>query len=220
MRPTNSWDAGVMTKHRKKEEWVAEILDAAADRIVAEGYSNLTMESIAAHTTLSKGGVYRYFGNKRDVAIALFGRVYNNSMNFAFEDILAWNVSIEETIQRLLVVRRDAVQVRQDHNIWVQLVPETLWDDGFKQQRIQLFDTLRGRIEELIRRIAKRDGLTIKPELEPAFRRYVYYGLVLREGMTFQSVLGLPIEEQGEMYRHFVGVFVKEVFGDQVPSRS
>jgi len=209
-----------MTKHRKKEEWVEEILDAAADRIVAEGYSNLTMESIAAHTTLSKGGVYRYFGNKRDVALALFERVYNNSMNFAFEDILAWNTSIEETIQRLLVVRRDANDVRRDQNIWVQLVSETLWDEAFRKQRVELFAQLRTKIEDLIRRIALRDGLVIAPERELAFTRFVYYGLVLREGMALQSVVGLPIEEQGEMYRQFVGVFVKEVFGDQVPSRS
>lgn len=38
--------------------------------------------------------------------------------------------------------------------------------------------------------------------------------------MALQSVIGLPIEEQGEMYRQFVGVFVKEVFGDQLQKRS
>jgi AcrR family transcriptional regulator len=209
-----------MTKHRKKEEWVEEILDAAADRVVAEGYSNLTMESIAAHTTLSKGGVYRYFSNKREVALALFERVYRNSMNFEVAEILAWNTSIEETIQRLLVVRRDANDVRRDQNIWVQLVSETLWDDAFRERRVELFSELRGRIEDLIRRIAQRDGLAIEPDKDLAFSRFVYYGLVLREGMALQSVVGLPIEEQGEMYRQFVGVFVKEVFGDQVPSRS
>ncbi len=209
-----------MTKHRKKEEWVAEILDAAATQIMKEGYSNLTMEAIAARTSLSKGGVYRYFGNKRDVAMALFQRVYKNSTDFDFEEILAWNTSIEETIRRMLVVRREAEQVRQDHNIWVQLIPETLWDEGFRQERVRLFQLILDKFEELIRRIAARDGLVIPPDRDSEFKRYVYLGMVLREGMTFQSVLGLPIEAQGELYRHFVSVFVREVFGDQVVSRS
>lgn len=205
-----------MTKHRKKDEWVTEILDAAAARIVEEGYSNLTMESIAARTTLSKGGVYRYFGNKRDVALALFQRVYKNAVDFDVEDIVSRNVPMRDTIQHLLVVRREADQLRQDHNIWVQLIPETLWDEGFRKERQRLFDMLVAKFEELFRKLAERDGLVIAPEVEPAFKRYVYLGLVLREGMTFQSVLGLSIEEQGEMYRHFIGVFVKEVFGDQL----
>jgi AcrR family transcriptional regulator len=205
-----------MTKHRKKEEWVTEILDAAATRIVEEGYSNLTMEAIAARTTLSKGGVYRYFGNKRDVALALFQRVYKNAVDFDIDDIVSRNVPMQDTIQHLLVVRREADQLRQDHNIWVQLIPETLWDDGFRKERQRLFDLLVGKFEDLFRKLAERDGLVIPPELEPAFKRYVYLGLVLREGMTFQSVLGLSIEEQGEMYRHFISVFVKEIFGDQL----
>ena len=205
-----------MTKHRKKEEWVTEILDAAATRIVEEGYSNLTMEAIAARTTLSKGGVYRYFGNKRDVALALFQRVYKNAVDFDIDDIVSRNVPMRDTIQHLLVVRREADQLRQDHNIWVQLIPETLWDEGFRKERQRLFNLLVGKFEELFRKLAERDGLVIAPELEPAFKRYVYLGLVLREGMTFQSVLGLSIEEQGEMYRHFIGVFVKEIFGDQL----
>lgn len=208
-----------MTKHRKKEEWVEEILDAAAAKIVEEGYSNLTMEAIAARTTLSKGGVYRYFSNKRDVALALFQRVYRNSMDFDVDEIVGRDVPIQNTIQHLLVVRREARQLRQDHNIWVQLVPETLWDDAFREERKRLFALMEAKYEELFRRLAARDGLEIRPEVEPAFKRYVYLGLVLREGMTFQSVLGMPIEEQGEMYRHFITVFVKEVFGDQLNKR-
>ncbi len=205
-----------MTKHRKREEWVAEILDAAATRIVEEGYSNLTMEAIAARTTLSKGGVYRYFANKRDVALVLFQRVYRNAMDFDSEEVVAMNLPLQNTIQHLMLERRHPDELRRDHNIWVQLIPETLWDEGFRDARQQLFQLLEAKFEELFRRIAQRDGLIIHPGVEPAFRRYVRLGLILREGMTFQSVLGLPIEEQGEMYRHFLQAFAKEVFGDQL----
>ena len=34
--------------------------------------------------------------------------------------------------------------------------------------------------------------------------------------MTFQSVLGMPLEEQGELYRQLITTFVKEVFGEQL----
>ncbi|MFW5739420.1 MAG: TetR/AcrR family transcriptional regulator, partial [Myxococcota bacterium] len=163
-----------MTKHRKKEEWIDEILNAAAARIVEEGYPNLTMEAIAARTTLSKGGVYRYFSNKRDVALALFQRVYMNSVDFDIDEIVALNLSIENTIRHLLESHREAAQLQQDHSIWVQLIPETLWDEGFREERKRLFSMLEAKYASLFRRIAERDGLVIGPDVEPAFERYVY----------------------------------------------
>jgi AcrR family transcriptional regulator len=206
-----------MTKHRKKEEWIEQILDAAASQVVEEGYSKLTMEGIAARTSLSKAGVYRYFGNKRDVALALFQRVYMHSADFDFDEVLAWNLPTGETIQRLLTVRREN-ELRQEHNIWVQLIPKTLWDEGFRQERKRLMQMFQEKFELLIRRIADRDGLTICPDREEEFKRHVLVGVLLREGMIFQSALGLPAEEQGQLYRQFIEVFFKEVFGKKKES--
>jgi AcrR family transcriptional regulator len=204
-----------MTKHRKKEEWIEEILDAAAAQIEEGGYPNLTMESIAARTTLSKGGVYRYFANKRDVALALFRRLYTHTIDFDMDEAVGWNQPPHETIYRLLVLRREPNEVRQDHRIWVQLIPETLWDDGFREERVRQFAALQDKYVELVRRIIQRDGIEVPTDFEQRLNRYVNMGLILKEGMTIQSTLGTPLQEQADTYRRFAEVSLREMLGDK-----
>jgi len=54
-----------MAKFQRKtaEERKDEIRRGAVQAFLKKGYRNTTMEDIVASTTLSKGGVYRYFWN-------------------------------------------------------------------------------------------------------------------------------------------------------------
>ena len=50
-------------KRLSEAERKKEIMDSAAKVIAAKGLGKATMEDIIAGTTLSKGGVYHYYGN-------------------------------------------------------------------------------------------------------------------------------------------------------------
>lgn len=56
-----------MVKRMGEEERKKEIMTAAAKVIAEKGLSGATMEDIIAGTTLSKGGVYHYYGNVVEV---------------------------------------------------------------------------------------------------------------------------------------------------------
>ncbi|MCU0692019.1 MAG: TetR/AcrR family transcriptional regulator [Polyangiaceae bacterium] len=202
-----------MTKHRKREEWVEEILDAAARQIVNDGYSNLTMESIAARAPLSKGGVYRHFGNKREVALALFRRVYQHTLDVDLDEAIGWNLPVHETIYRVIVTQREEAQLVQDHRIWVQLIPEIVRDEGFRRERQVLFEALVDKFADLVRRIVVRDSLPMRDDFDRVLRRYVHLAMILREGMSIQTTIGTPISEQAVLYRKFVEVFTRELLG-------
>ncbi|MDY2960650.1 MAG: TetR/AcrR family transcriptional regulator [Hornefia sp.] len=64
-------------KERKKE-----IMNSAVKVILKKGFDNTTMEDIIAGTTLSKGGVYHYYGNVVEIFrdIMLFGIEYRNEI--------------------------------------------------------------------------------------------------------------------------------------------
>lgn len=59
-----------------------EIMDSAAKVIIAKGLENATMEEIIAGTTLSKGGVYHYYGGIFEIFkdLMLFGIDYRNEI--------------------------------------------------------------------------------------------------------------------------------------------
>jgi len=62
-----------MVKFQRKtaEERKDEIRRGAVQAFLKKGYRNTTMEDIVASTTLSKGGVYRYFKSTKEIMLSL-----------------------------------------------------------------------------------------------------------------------------------------------------
>lgn len=67
---------------RLNQERKKEIMDSAAKVIVTKGFEKTTMEEIIAGTTLSKGGVYYYYGSVIEIFkdIMLYGVEYRNEI--------------------------------------------------------------------------------------------------------------------------------------------
>ena len=49
-----------MTKNESKDQRINDILEAAVDIFVEKGYENTSMNEIAAHAGISKGGLYHH----------------------------------------------------------------------------------------------------------------------------------------------------------------
>lgn len=60
-----------MTLHKSQEERRRDILDAARQRFVTDGYSRARLNDVADDAGLSKGGVYFHFRSKREIFDAL-----------------------------------------------------------------------------------------------------------------------------------------------------
>lgn len=70
------------TKRLNETERKKEIMDSASKVIVEKGFEKTTMEEIIAGTTLSKGGVYHYYGSVVEIFkdIMLYGIEYRNEI--------------------------------------------------------------------------------------------------------------------------------------------
>lgn len=71
-----------MTKHRSPDERAVQILNAARECFLEEGYFATKMDTIASRSGLSKGGIYFHFESKRDIFLALVQEEYQMSMSF------------------------------------------------------------------------------------------------------------------------------------------
>ncbi len=197
-----------MTRHRLPEERIAEILDVAAAVIDAVGYQRLTMEAVAARTELSKGGVYRFYPNKREVALALFRKVYLGILEFDVEEAIGWGLPARETLFRLLFGRFGSARDRRDRRVWVQLVPETLRDAGFRRERRRLQQLARDRFRALIQGLLARDGLRLGGELEARLEVALAMGVALMEGLTLQDEGAGARAEQSLLLGRFLDVMM------------
>ncbi|MCA9517055.1 MAG: TetR/AcrR family transcriptional regulator [Myxococcales bacterium] len=69
-----------MTLHKSQEERRRDILDAARERFVTDGYSRARLNDVAADAGLSKGGVYFHFRSKREIFDALVDEDFQRVM--------------------------------------------------------------------------------------------------------------------------------------------
>jgi AcrR family transcriptional regulator len=203
-----------MTKHRKPNERIEEILESAANELVRVGYSKLTMDAIAARTGLSKGGVYRFFANKREIALALFTRHYRELLNFDMDAVVSWNLPIKDTLNKLLFELWEEGKLKRDQKVWLQLVSEILHDKQFSSERERLIADLKEKFGALVRRLAGGHGLDVFGGFDQKLDAALGLGIAIMEGLVIQGTSGASIEEQAALVRRFIEVVLFDAFGD------
>ena len=200
-----------MTEHRSAEERTGEILEAAAQVIEEIGYPKLTMEAVIARTSLSKGGVYRFFSSKRDVALALFRRIIASLADFDMGEVLAWGAPFDETISRLLfAANRPASPASRDRRVWLELLPEVIRDDRFAAERDQMEEAYRAKYQELVWRLMARDGLRPRSDFEARQRTVLDFWDAFVQGMTLRAACGFEQQELFDLVRQFVRIHLQE----------
>ncbi|MBN2804365.1 MAG: hypothetical protein JXR91_14815, partial [Deltaproteobacteria bacterium] len=165
------------------------------------------------HTGLSKGGIYRFFKNKTEVALALFFECYSSNLDFKVEECLNWNLSIGETIFKMISRYSSPVEnARRTDRVWVKLLPEVLNDKRFSETRASLLKEIEVKMLLIAETVAARDGLRMIPEMYSRVPDAIAIGLGLMEGFAIQSALGGPIEHQGILAKEFVTAIVSRFF--------
>ncbi len=93
------------TSNERKERRRAEILDAAHRVFLDKGYHETGIADIAAALGIGHGTVYRYFGNKHDIAVAVLERVIGRLASAGLTEDPTESTTLEayrEQVQRIL----------------------------------------------------------------------------------------------------------------------
>ena len=202
-----------MTKHKSKSEWITEILEAARIEIDENGYSEFSMEAIVRRTGFSKGGIYRFFSNKSDVALRLFTESYEQHLDFDVKECLGWKQPIADTVFRLFArYRMPEEGARRLDRIWIRLLPEVLNDARFSKKRAELLSEIRRKFGALCVALAERDGFPVPDDFEQRLSDSFELSAGLLEGLSVQTALGSPIEHQGVLVKTFVDHLIEDIF--------
>lgn len=74
-----------MTKHKTQDERREQILEAAMECFIRNGYAHTRVDDIAREAGLSKGGIYFHFNSKREIFDALQDIEIERTMNAVME---------------------------------------------------------------------------------------------------------------------------------------
>lgn len=109
------------SKRLSEAERKKEIMNSASKVIVTKGFEKATMEEIIAGTTLSKGGVYHYYGSVIEIFkdIMLCGIEYRN-------EVIKKHLEASKNIVTKELVARELVTKMIDDNPYMPLYIEFL----------------------------------------------------------------------------------------------
>lgn len=96
---------------RRSAARLARILDACAELLDETGYEELSTRAVAARAGVPIGSVYRFFGNKRDMADALARRNLDSyaervERRFAAIPAADWRSAIDAVLDEYLAMKR------------------------------------------------------------------------------------------------------------------
>src|SRR5690606_15280643 len=123
-----------MTKHLSEPERRAQILAAAREEFIRNGYAATRVGDVARQASLSKGAVYFYYPSKRDLFMALV--LAEHETSYAF--LANTERSDVPALTRLLQVGREYVDyfygIAEPPRFWLMMLELAVRDEDIRQE--------------------------------------------------------------------------------------
>lgn len=156
-------------ERKSKAERQAEIQQAARQVFLAKGYRNTTMEDIIAGTSLSKGGVYKYYQSPKEVLMDIMRQ--GNQLRLMkikeLEQMMASENSISEVMVALALNK--IFDETPDKKLYVMFLSEMIYDKEIEalyyqieaEGKAQILQIVGRRLGNKIEKISYQDYLMI-----------------------------------------------------------
>jgi len=174
------------TKHEVVSEFrCAEILSAARAVFATKGFSESTVDDIAAAAGIAKGTVYLYFSSKRDIYLAALKQGLLELQERTRQSMQAV-VGIQAKIHAFIHTRLEYAEVNRDfiriyHSEFGNLTNAAACDEEFQQLYLKQAKTL-----EAVLRAAVKSGEIRHIRID--FAAFLIYDMV--RGVMTQRLLG------------------------------
>jgi TetR/AcrR family transcriptional regulator, cholesterol catabolism regulator len=166
MTSTAGLDPAAAARQARAEHRSAQLLDAAARLMERDGSHAVSMQAVAAEAEVSVGLIYRYFGSKDDLLLAVIVGVLDS---FATQVPAAVEAAGEDPVHRLAAAFRSYCEVidqRRHAAVLTYRETKSLDDAGrarIKDLEVQTSEPLRAALREGV-----DAGLFVVPDLELA----------------------------------------------------
>jgi TetR/AcrR family fatty acid metabolism transcriptional regulator len=191
------------TKHEVVSEFrCAEILDAARKVFATRGFSEATVDEIAAEAGIAKGTVYLYFSSKKDIYLAALKhglielRERTRATMQTVEGIQAKLRAFVRTRIEYAEAHRDFIKIY--HSEFGNLTNAAAWNSEFQQLYLQQAKALEIVLQRAI------ESREIRP-VRTDFAAFIIYDMV--KGVVTQRLLEwstVPLEEDIELLNDLI----------------
>jgi AcrR family transcriptional regulator len=164
MSSTAQFDPGSAARQTRAEQRSAQLLDAAARLMERDGSQAVSMQAVAAEAGVSVGLIYRYFGGKDDLLLAVIIGVLDSFATKVPEAIAAAG---DDPVDRLVAAFRSYCDVIDDHRHAAVLTyreTKSLSNEGrarIKDLEVQTSEPLRDLLREGV-----ESGALVVPDVE------------------------------------------------------
>jgi AcrR family transcriptional regulator len=197
-----------MTQERRRQRTRDLLLDAAKDVFAQRGFEGASLEEIAEAAGYTRGAIYKHFGSKEELFLAVNKR-WNESFLESFVESIDPSTPIEELDLASLAKRWHEMQYSNPHdfalglefNIFVLRHPETR--ERVAKQRLELARMIADFIDEQSVRLGEiihMDSLTL-----------ARLSLACSDGLQLASYLDLG---QEDLYEPFLSLLVSAIEDD------
>ena len=169
----------------KKEKRTEDIFEAALQCFNEAGYEATTMESIALKANISKGGLYHYFGSKRELFLDLF-RYRVNKYFYEMKSYLKKEDTPEQRIRTLVKKAGQILKRNEDfYRFCLEFLSKGARDEEIRKIMTDFYKDCVGTFRELVDE-GIRKGNFKEIDSEKAAR--AFYFLVMGVYFTYFSV--------------------------------
>ncbi|PAB56918.1 TetR/AcrR family transcriptional regulator [Anaeromicrobium sediminis] len=130
-----------MAKFQRKtrQERVEEIKKGALEVFLKKGYKNTTMEDVIDNTSLSKGGVYNYFGSTKEILVAIM----KDGNNISKQRVIKKGINSVKSKDELCKVLAEAAVEKitaelPEKNLYLMFAYEMIYEPQFEQIHMEL----------------------------------------------------------------------------------
>ena len=196
------------TQERRREHTRTLLLDAAKEVFARRGFEGASLEEIAETAGYTRGAIYKHFGTKEELFLAVNKR-YNESFLDSFVESIDPSTPIEELDLASLANRWHAMQYTDPHdialgiefNLFVLRHPETL--ERVAKQRLELARMVADFIDEQSVRLGEilhMDSLTL-----------ARLSMACSDGLQLAAFLDVG---QKDLYEPFLALLVSAIEDD------
>lgn len=202
-----------MTKFKRKSraEREMEIRQAATKVFLDKGYRNATMEDVIAETTLSKGGVYKYYGSTREMLMDIMRQ--GNSMRLLkikeLEEAIAGDQPFSDVM--VLLALNKIFDPAPEKRLYIMFLLEMIYDSRMADLFYQLEQESK---DQLLAIVSKR---------QPAIEQWLQEGDYELMGRVISLlILGDQLLNQEDVFKgnqHKVAAMLKGLCQTMMPAQ-
>lgn len=164
-------------KERERLQRKQEILKSAAGLFAEKGFTNATLEEIAASSEFGIGTIYNYFQNKEEIFRNIIESILDSNLEIvsatdrATTGLVDFLKTYTRSVFEYFVGNRDELLLLVSYFTGIGEKPVHLNQDCFKDKNCQIEDILKKRIQEGIEKGEIRN-------INAEYFRYFYHTLV------------------------------------------